>query len=159
MFSTPTDYAIELPSSSKAVKPLVFNRLTGFEVGALRTISYYAAREMNWNGGIKLPAYGYLFLDQQQETDSDKPLHLVVGAAFFERDVEDNVDAEWFMTGIWLHPSVRGKGLFVKALPEMEAAFGHFAICGPYSEGFKALMKRHPDIASHATENLVLATG
>ena len=159
MFSTPADYAIELPVSARKVKPLVFNRLTGFEVSALRTLSYYAAREMNWNGGIKLPAYGYLFLNEQQEPGHGKPQTVVVGAAFFERDVDDSVDAEWFMTGVWLHPGVRGKGRFAMALGEMEAAFGHFAICGPYSEAFKALMKRHPQVAAHATESLILATG
>jgi len=157
MFSIPADYPIDLPSSAKTVKPLVFNRLAGFEVRALRDVSYYAAREMNWNGGIKLPAYGYLFVERREDADDEK--HYVVGAAFFERDVDDTVDAEWFLTGVWLHPSVRGRGLFIDALPAMEEAFGHFAICGPYSEAFKALMKRHPDVAAHATDNLVVATG
>jgi hypothetical protein len=41
----------------------------------------------------------------------------------------------------------------------MEKAFGHFAICGPYSDGFKALMSRHPEVASHSTENLLVSTG
>ena len=39
---------------------MVFKRLVGFEVRALRQISYCAARETAWDGGIGLWAYGYL---------------------------------------------------------------------------------------------------
>jgi len=159
MFSGPADYAIDLPSSKKGVVPVVFKRLVGFEVRALRQISYCAAREMAWDGAIGLPAYGYLFVEKRSDTEPDLSFNVVVGAAFFERDMDDAVAAEWFLSGVWLHPSVRGRGLFVAALPEMEAAFGHFAICGPYSESFKSLMRRHPEVASHAVENLVVAAG
>ena len=159
MFSGPADYAIDLPSSRKEVSPVVFSRLLGFEVRALRKISSCAAREMAWNGSIGLPAYGYLFVEKRPDTESGRPLNVVVGAAFFERDMDDSVAAEWFLTGVWLHPSARGQGLFVASLPEMEAAFGHFAICSPYSESFKSLMRNNPEVASHAVENLVVGTG
>ena len=159
MFSIPADYAIDLPSTHKPVEAVVYNRRVGFEVRALRDISYYAAREMNWTGGVDLPAYGYLFVDRRSDPETGTPCNVIVGAAFFDREVNDAVDAEWFLTGVWLHPSARGRGLFADALPEMESAFGHFAICGPYSEGFKALMRRHPDVASHAADNLFVSTG
>lgn len=159
MFSGPADYAIDLPSSAKDVAPVVYNRLVGFEVRALRKISHFAAREMVWKGGIGLPANGYLFVEKRSGTESGLSLNVVVGAAFFERDMDDSVAAEWFLAAVWLHPSARGRGLFSAALPEMEAAFGHFAICGPYSESFKSLMRSNPRVASHAVENMVIATG
>lgn len=159
MFLVPADYAIDLPTSAKPVKSVVFNQRIGFEVQALKTISYHAAREMNWSAGISIPAYGYLFVDTRAGPKDGDMQHVVVGAAFFGREVQDDVDAEWFLTGVWLHPSARGQGWFIRSLPEMEKAFGHFAICGPYSEGFKALMSHHPEVASHTVEQLVVSTG
>ena len=54
---------------------------------------------------------------------------------------------------------VGGKGLFVNSLPQMEEAFGQFAICGPYSDDFKSLMKNHPQVASHAIEKFLGSSG
>ena len=159
MRSVPADYVIDLPATTNVVNPVVYRQWFGFEVRALREISYYAVREMNWTGGIKLPAYGYLFVETRFDEYQHAPSNVVVGAAFFSRDVEEDVPADWFMTAVWLHESVRGKGLFVNSLPQMEEAFGQFAICGPYSDDFKSLMKNHPQVASHAIEKFLGSSG
>ena len=159
MYSLAADYAIELPSTTRPVERLVYKRYLGFEVRALKAISYHAAREMHWGGGVRLPASGYLFLDERQGEGVDEPVLVVVGAAFFERGLCDDVAAEWFLSGVWLHPASRGRGHFTRALSEMESAFGHFAICEPYSDAFKALMRRRPQVASHAVERLRAAAG
>jgi len=152
MYLIAADYVIELPATTWAVNPLVFRRWCGFEVRALRAISYHAAREMNWSGGIRLPAYGYLLVDEREMDSGGGVCRAVVGAAFFGRNGRDDVEADWLMTGVWLHPSARGRGHFSRGLPEMEAAFGRFAICEPYSDGFEALMSRRPEVAAHAME-------
>jgi RimJ/RimL family protein N-acetyltransferase len=154
MYSIVADYVIELPSTPHPIRRLVFRRWCGFEVRALRLISYHAAREMNWAGGIRLPAYGYLFVERRPGNTPAEVANTVVGAAFFSQHVHADVNADWFMTGVWLHPSARGRGHFTRALAEMEAAFGHFAVCEPYSEGFKALMRRRPAVEAHAVEKL-----
>ena len=159
MYSLPADYAIDLPSTKRPVSPLVYKRYLGFEVRALKAISYHAAREMHWGGGVSLPASGYLFLDRRGDEGDAETRRVVVGAAFFERGLCDDVAAEWFLSGVWLYPAARCRGHFTRALPEMEAAFGHFAICEPYSDGFKALMARRPRVAAHAVERLRAAAG
>ena len=159
MHSVPADYVIDLPATTNAVNPVVYRQWFGFEVRALREISYHAVREMNWTGGIKLPAYGYLFIDNRSDQHQGAPLNVVVGAAFFARDIDEDVHADWFMTAVWLHVTARGRGLFTSALPQMKEAFGQFAICGPYSDGFKSLMKNHPQVASHAIEKFLGSSG
>ncbi len=154
MYSLAADYVIELPVTTRPVRALVYGRWCGFEVRALRLISYHAAREMTWAGGIRLPAYGYLFVERGPGNTPAEIRSTVVGAAFFGSRVHQDVNAQWFMTGVWLHPSARARGYFTHALPEMEAAFGQFAICEPYSEGFRALMQRRPAVAAHAIEKL-----
>ncbi|MEN8176489.1 MAG: hypothetical protein ABFS23_12045 [Pseudomonadota bacterium] len=159
MYLLPADYAIELPATPRRIKPVVYRQRMGFEVNALRSLSFHAAREMNWLAELTLPASGYLFVEKRHDPDSEEQINVVVGAAFFAQEVEQDIDAEWFMTAVWLHPAARGNGLYLRALPEMEDAFGHFAICGPYSDGFRALMDRHPEVAAHAKERLQRATG
>ena len=158
MNSVPLDHLIELPASPKAFRRVVFGRLFGFEVRALKTMGVYAATEMGCRASVSTPAYGFLFSDAQESGTGDDRRYVAVGAAFFARHVEEDVAAEWFMTGVWLHPLARGKGLFVEALPEMEAAFGHFAICGPYSPAFQRLMDKHPEIRSHSVEHMMATT-
>jgi hypothetical protein len=159
MHSIPADYVIDLPATTDQINPVVYRQWFGFEVRALREMSYHAVREMNWTGGIKLPAYGYLFVDTRVGEHQVEPLNVVVGAAFFARDVYDDVPADWFMTAVWLHVTARGRGLFTKAMPQMEETFGQFAICGPYSDGFKSLMRSHPQVGSHAIEKFLGSPG
>jgi hypothetical protein len=153
MYSTAADYVIELPATTRTVSPLVFRRWCGFEVRALRMISYHAAREMNWSGGVRLPAYGYLFVQEGKTGSGDGVWRTVVGAAFFGRNGRDELETDWLMTGVWLHPTARARGHFSRGLPAMEAAFGRFAVCEPYSDGFQALMSRRPQVATHAMEH------
>jgi len=157
MYSLAADYVIELPSTPRPVRPLVLRRWCGFEVRALRLISYHAAREMSWAGGIRLPAYGYLFVERRPGGTPADVCNTVVGAAFFGQRVHPEVSARWFMTGVWLHPAARARGHFTRALAQMEAAFGHFAVCEPYSEGFRALMRRRPAVEAHAMDKLKAA--
>lgn len=152
MTSAPLDHRIELPASSKPVRQVVFGRRFGFEVRALKAMGIYAAVEMGWRATVTTPAYGYLFTESESGEDARQ---FVVGAAFFSRDLEEDVAAEWFMTGVWLHPMARGKGHFVRALPELEGVFGQFAICGPYSPSFQRVMEKHPEVRSHSAEHLM----
>lgn len=155
MISAPLDHRIELPASSKPVRQVVFGRRFGFEVKALKAMGVYAAGEMGWRAKVTTPAYGFLFTEDENTEPGAEGRQVVVGAAFFARDVEEDVAAEWFMTGVWLHPLARGKGHFVRALPELEDAFGQFAICGPYSPAFQRVMDKHPEVRSHSVEHLM----
>jgi hypothetical protein len=155
MISAPLDHLVHLPVSDKPIRQVVFGRWFGFEVKALKEMGVYAAGEMGWRAAVATPAYGYLFTAGLAAEDGAAERHQVVGAAFFERNVEEGVSAEWFMTGVWLHPLARGKGHFIKALPELEMAFGEFAICGPYSPTFQRLMEKHPEVRSHTVEHMM----
>ena len=152
MITAPLDHHIQLPVSDRSVRQAVLGRWFGFEVKALRAMAVYAAGEMGWRARVTTPAYGYLFISPMDAAGENQQ---VVGAAFFDRHVEEGVSAEWFMTGVWLHPLARGKGLFMRALPEMEQAFGDFAICGPYSPTFQRLMEKHPQVRSRTVEHMM----
>lgn len=155
MISVPLDHRIELPVSRQPLRQVVFGRRFGFEVRALKAMGVYAASEMGWRAAVSTPAYGYLFSETEHAATGVQMRQTVVGAAFFARHVEEEVAAEWFMTGVWLHPLARGKGHFIQALPELERAFGEFAICGPYSPGFQRLMEKHPAVRSHSVEHMI----
>ncbi len=151
----PLDHLVQLPVSRRPVRPIVFGRWFGFEVKALKAMGVYAAGEMGWRARVSTPAYGYLFTSSREADPQATGRQQVVGAAFFDRNVEEGVAAEWFMTGVWLHPLARGRGHFVRALPELEQAFGEFAICGPYSPTFQRLMEKHPEVRSHTVEHMM----
>jgi hypothetical protein len=155
MISAPLDHRIQLPVSPKPLRQVVFGRRFGFEVKALKAMGVYAASEMGWRAAVRTPAYGYLFTEAEWAATGIRGEQTVVGAAFFARHVEEEVAAEWFMTGVWLHPLARGKGHFIRAMPELERVFGEFAICGPYSPAFQRLMEKHPEVRSHSAEHMM----
>jgi hypothetical protein len=63
---------------------------------------------------------------------------IAAGAAGLERDSN-----QWRLQWIWLHPYVRGTGLFHHAWRELEHLYGQFHLEGPYSPAMNAFIHRH----------------